>query len=127
MMRKRSRLLFMAVGFGRKGEVKDCTPGRVGGGPYASAMRFDDGAADPESHASPLRFGGEKCVEDLLGLLRWESHACIAHRHHELAVFGLLRTDGQLARPLHIPHRVNAVNDEVHQYLLQLQSIPYGI
>src|SRR5437764_14981632 len=106
MMRKRSRLLFMAVGFGRKGEVKDCTPGRVGGGPYASAMRFDDGAADPESHAGPLRFGGEEWIEDLIRLRR-QAHACIAHRHHELAVFGLLRTDGQLARPLYIPHRVN--------------------
>src|SRR5438067_10896654 len=110
MMRKRSRLLFMAVGFGRKGEVKDCTPGRVGGGPYASALRFDDGAAAPESHASPSPFGGETCVEELLGLLRWESHACIAHRHPTMAVSGLLRTSGQLARPLHIPSPLNAAH-----------------
>jgi hypothetical protein len=54
--------------FSRQGELKRCA--RLGAcrGPQATAMRFDDGTANRQSHAGALRFGGKKCIEDLLCL-----------------------------------------------------------
>ena len=49
-------------------KLKRCTRPGVGGGPQTSAMRFDDGAADGQSHASALRLGRKEGIEDLLRL-----------------------------------------------------------
>jgi len=90
-------------------------------------MRFNDGTADPKSHAGPLRLGGKERIKDLIGLLRREPHAGIADRDHQLAVFGLLRLDGEFARPIYIFHRIDAISHEVHQHLLQLHAISHDL
>jgi len=41
-------------------------------------MRFDDGAADGRSHAGAVGFGSKEGIEDLVRLLRGQSHAGIA-------------------------------------------------
>ena len=87
-------------------------------------MRFNDGAADGQSHADPMRLGGKEGVEDLVRLLRRQPHAGIADTHHKLLVSRSVRLDGEFARPLHILHRINAVHHEVHHDLLQLHAIP---
>jgi len=49
----------------------------------------------------------------------------IAHGHQNFFFLRSLRLDGQLARPIHFLHRINAVHDEVHQDLLQLHTISH--
>jgi hypothetical protein len=56
-------------------------------------MRFNDGTADPKSHAAPVRFGGKEGIEYLIRLLRGQPHAGIADRHPKLLVFGAVRAD----------------------------------
>ena len=91
--RKRLQASFMRLDFCGEGKEKASAAGRLVDRPQASTMRFDDGTADPKSHAGPLRLGGKERIKDLIRLLRREPHACIADRDHQLAVFGLLRAD----------------------------------
>ncbi len=99
----------------------------MGGSPQAAAMRFNDRAADPKSHACAVSFGGKERIEDLVPVLRGKSHAGIAHGHKGLLVFSPLRLDDQLARPLHIPHRIDAIDHQVHQHLLQLHAVSHHL
>jgi len=46
-----------------EGEVKASAAGRLVDRPQASTMRFDDGTADPKSHAGPLRLGGKERIK----------------------------------------------------------------
>ena len=65
---------------GRRGqsEAEDCTPRRVVGRPQAAPMRFDNGTADPKSHAEAVRFGGKESIEYLVRRLRGQPHTGIA-------------------------------------------------
>src|SRR5882724_119083 len=90
-------------------------------------MRFNYGAADGQSHADPMRLRGKKGVEDLVRLLRGQPHAGIADTHHKLLVSRSVRLDGEVARPIHILHRIDAVHDEVHHDLLQLHAIAHDL
>src|SRR5207237_493755 len=65
--------------------------------------------------------------EDLVRMLHGQPDAGIADAYRELPVFGSLRLDGELARPIHILHRVDAVRDEVHHDLLQLHAISHDL
>src|ERR1700686_1299088 len=108
----------MGLGFGGETEMKTCPARRVVGSPQAATMRFNDRAADPKSHTGALNLRGKECIKDLVRLLRRESYTGIADRHHKLLVRGSLRRDGERTHPLHILHRIDAVDDEVHQHLL---------
>jgi hypothetical protein len=66
-----------------------------------------------------MSLGGEKCIKDLVRLLRGQPHASIANRDLQLPVFRRLRFDRQFPAPIHILHRVYAVDDEAHQHLLE--------
>src|ERR1700730_3413376 len=90
---------FLRLDFGVQGEVKTCAARRVAGSPQAATMRFNDGAADPKSHASAVRFGGKERIEDLVRLLG-QPNASIADGHHNFLVFRSLRLDGELTRPI---------------------------
>ena len=90
----------------------------VVGCPQAAAMRFNDGAADPKSHAGAVILGGKERIKDLVRLLRWQTHTGITDRDHQLLIFNGLRLYGELARPVDIFHRFDAIDHEVHQHLL---------
>src|SRR5712691_1320597 len=90
-------------------------------------MRFNDGAADGQSHAGPMKLRGKERIEDLVRLLRGKPYAGIADGHHKSLVFRSLRFDDELARPIHIFHRIDAVTDEVHHDLLQLHAISHDL
>src|ERR1700674_285654 len=107
--------------------MKTCAARRVVGSPQAATMRFNDRAADPKSHTGAVNLRGKECIKYLVRLLRRQSHAGIADRDHKLLVRGSLRRDGERTRPLHLPHRVDAVDDEVHQHLLQLHAISHNL
>ena len=55
-------------------------------------MRFHDGAADPKSHAGAVRLGGKERIEDLIRLLRGQTHAGIADRHQADQIFNAFFT-----------------------------------
>jgi len=74
----------MCLDFRGKREVKACTTRSVVFSPQATAMRFNDGAADAKSHAGPMELGGEEGIKDLVRLLRRKSHSGIADRHQNL-------------------------------------------
>src|ERR1700733_2353601 len=102
-------------------ELKDGAPPRVGARPQTAAMRLDDPPTDGKSHPRALRFCGEECVEDALGLIDGKPDAGITHRNQELTLLDPLRCDGKVTACL--SHRLDAVEHQVHQNLLQLNAI----
>src|SRR5207247_993740 len=114
-------------GFAGQGELKRCGSRGVCDGPQAAAMRFDDGSADGQSHSCALRFGREEGIEDLLRLFRLQSHARIADRDQELTIVVLLRLDRKFTSSAHVLHGFDAIEHEVHQYLLQLHTVRHDL
>src|SRR5713101_9675981 len=86
-------------------------------------MRFNDRAADGQTHSGPLRLRRKERLEYLVRLLRGKPYAGIADGHLKLLVFRSLRPDGQLTRSVHVLHRIDAIDHKVHQHLLQLHAI----
>ena len=90
-------------------------------------MRFNYRPAYAKAHACAVRLGCKKRIEDLIRLLRGQAHTRVADGHLKLLVFRSLRRDGQLSRPLYLLHRIDAVDHEVHQHLLQLHTVPHDL
>src|SRR6266478_10046807 len=90
--------------YARKNDVKTRAARRVVRGPQAAVVRFNDGAADGQSHTGSMKLRRKECIEDLVRLLQGQPHAGIADAHRELPVFDSLRLDGELARPILILH-----------------------
>jgi hypothetical protein len=90
-------------------------------------VRFNNGAADPQSHAGAIGLGGKECIKYVIYLLRWKSHAGIGDRDQHLTIATALRLDSEFARPIHILHRIDAVHHQVHQHLLQLHAISHDL
>src|ERR1700740_769829 len=63
---------------GRQSEVERRPPSVVGCGPQTATKRFNNGAADRQSHSAAFWFGGKECVENLFCFLGGQSHTCIA-------------------------------------------------
>lgn len=61
---------FVTLDFGRQRESKTCASRRVADSPQSPTMRFNDGAADPQAHASAVRLGCKKRIEYLVRPLR---------------------------------------------------------
>src|ERR1700682_1499338 len=113
---------------GGQGELKGCAARRIVGSPQTAAVRFNNGAADPQSHARAVSLGGKERIKELVYLLRWQPRAGIADRDEHLTILTTaLRLDGELARPIHSLHRINAVHHEVHQHLLELHSMSHDL
>src|SRR5258708_10119694 len=110
---------------GGQREVKACAARRVVGSPQAAAVRFDDGAADGESHTSSIRLSSKERFEDLVHLVGRQSHAGITHRHHNFLVFRPLRPDRKFASGIHVLDGIDAIEHEVHEHLLQLHPISH--
>jgi hypothetical protein len=85
-------------------------------------MRLDDPPTDRQSHAGSLRLGGEERLENAFGFLSGRKpDARVAHRNQQLAILAPLRRDAEFAA--FILHRLDAIEHEVHQHLLQLHAI----
>src|SRR5882724_7677431 len=109
-----------------QGELKRCTAPGSAGGPQAAAMRLDDRTADGQPHTSPVIFGRKECIEDLFRLLRGKSHTGITDRDQQLSIAGF-RTDGKLTSASHSLHGIDAVEHEVHEYLMQLHTVCHDV
>jgi len=81
-----TRVSFVRLGFDWQGEVKARAVRRVVGGPQAAAMRFNDGAADPQSYAGAMRLRGKERIKDLVRLTRRQAHTSITDRYRELLI-----------------------------------------
>jgi hypothetical protein len=44
-----------------------------------------------------------------------------------LVVFRSLRLDRELARSVHVLHRIDPIDHKVHEHLLQLHAIPHDL
>src|SRR5258705_6649523 len=107
----------------RQRKTKTGPARRVAVSPQAPAMRFNNRSANREPHTGPLRFRRKKCFENLIRLLRRQAHSCIANRQYNFFVFCFLRLYQQLSLPIHILHRFDAIEHQVHKYLLQQHAI----
>src|SRR5580658_6834783 len=86
-------------------------------------MRLNDRAADAKPHARAVGLGGKERVEYLFRQLRWKAYAGITDRNENLLAVSSLRLDEHLSYSINIPHRFDAVDDQIHHNLLQLHSI----
>src|SRR5208337_3365862 len=75
----------------RQSEVKCRTPFRVSRCPQATTMRFHNRTADRQAHAGTLRLSGEKCVEDLIRVLRREPYPSVTNGDQIVTIVGQLR------------------------------------
>src|SRR5438128_12465909 len=98
---------------GRQGELKSCAPPRGTGGPQASAMRLDDRATDGQPHTSAVILGRKESTEDLVRLLRRQSHTGIADRDQQLTIIDF-RPDSKLTSTARLLHGIDAVEHQVH-------------
>src|ERR1700688_2250690 len=89
-------------------------------------MRLNDRPTDGQPHASPVILGREECPEDLLPLLRGQSHAGIADRDQQLSIAGF-RLEGKLTAVSRSLHGIDTVEHEVHENLLQLDTVCHDL
>src|SRR5262249_11398749 len=104
-------------------EVEDRAMRRIRGGPEPAAVRFDDRAADRQSHAHAAGLRGEEGLEYSVHTVRVDPGAAVLHRYEHLIGFAL-RSDQQLPRPVGDGcHRVHPVDRWLDHYLVQLDAI----
>ncbi len=65
---------------GGQGELKSCTAPGNNCRPQTTAMRLDDRPTNGQAHTGPVILGRKECFEDLVRLLRRQSHARIPDR-----------------------------------------------
>jgi hypothetical protein len=82
-------------------------------------MGFHNRSRYSQAHARAMRLRGHERLEDLVSV-RGQANASIAHRDQYFTV-GVTRRNGQLAA--RVLHRVNGVQHQVHEDLLQLNTI----
>src|SRR6266403_1331470 len=116
-----------AFGFAGQTKMKTCAPLRVRGGPQTTSMRLDNRAADWESHTGTVSFRGEERAEDLFGLQRRQSDAGIANRDQQLAILDWLRAYRKFTIGAYVLHGVDAIEHQVHEYLLQLDAVCHDL
>src|SRR3982074_315619 len=88
-------------------------------------MRFDDGATNAKSHAGTIRLGSKEGIEDVLCVLWVQPQAGIRDGYLYFLFFRSVGADDQLASPIRVFHRIDAIDHEVHEPLLQLHAIPH--
>src|ERR1700730_19395663 len=113
----------MRLDSGWQAEIETCAARRVVSGPQTPTMRFSNGAADGQAHTGSLNLRGKECIEDLVRLFRGQPHAGIANRDQQLTIPGLPRFDRKFTPRTHVLHRLNTVEHQVHENLLELDSI----
>ena len=84
-------------------------------------MRIDDFAAEGESDAGAVWLGGEERLENTFRSLDRKPDARITDRNHQLTVSAPLRRYRERAATSF--HGLDAIEHEVHENLLQLNTI----
>jgi hypothetical protein len=109
---------------GRQQYLKDRSMGLTEGHRQAPAMIFYDRPADRQAHAHTMGFGRKERLEDAVDVCRIDPYSAVFHRDQQMIRFMYCSLYSQNPRTIHhSTHRVNGVPDQVHDYLLQLDSI----
>src|SRR5258706_14143999 len=107
----------------RRNEAKDSATRHIRARPQSAAVRFDDRTADRQAHPQTVRFRGVERLEHALESLRREAWTRISHLDCHAIRF-VTGADEQF--PLlfaDVAHRFDGIDDQVKQYLLQLDTI----
>src|ERR1700735_4129485 len=105
--------------------MKSRTPLRIRGGPQAAAVCFNDGTADRQAHASSLRLRGIESTEQPVRVFAGKTNAGISNGDEQEPLSGALRPESNLARAFR--YSLYAIEQKVHQYLLQLHAICHDL
>ena len=112
---------------GRDRELKRGTAGHVCARPQSSAVRFDDRAADRQSHPQTARLARVEGVEDALEGGQRQPRTGIANRNQHVARGGFPRGDQQFSRAIaDAAHCLDGIDDQVEHHLLQLDAIAWN-
>ena len=108
---------------GSQGEMKYGAARFIRLCPQPAPMGVDDRPANRQPHPRAAGLRGVKCIEHALEMRRIEARPGIAHRHNDTCVV-LLGADQQLSwLCLNRAHCFDRVQDQVQDYLLQLNAI----
>jgi hypothetical protein len=91
--------------------------------PTSGPMLFNDGTAYRQTYADTMGFRGEERIENLIHRQRRQPNAGIADGHRDLSILRWLQLYSELPCPVPVVHRLDAVDHEVHQNLLQLHAV----
>ena len=95
-----------------------------GGSPHPSAVRFDDRAADRESHAQAVRLGCVECAEKSICILGLDTDTDVLDRHqHPIELVWLRAHDEHAITVADRRHGLHPIDSEIDDHLLQLDSI----
>ena len=72
---------------------------------------------------SAVGFRCKERIKNLFRELRRDPHAGVTDRNKNPLILSSLRPDDHLTYPIHVLHRFNAVDDQIHHDLLQLHAI----
>src|SRR5215468_10418357 len=76
-----SRFCFFATNM--QSELKSCTRAIVRRGPKFAAVRFYNRTADRQPHAHAFRFCREKCLEEMIQTLGFQSNPGVLYRDED--------------------------------------------
>src|ERR1700685_2814033 len=105
--------------------MKGRTPLRIYGGPQAATVCFNDGTADRQAHTGPLWLRRIESTEQPVRLFAGKANAGISNGDQQEPLFSALRPDSNLAGS--VRYGLKAIQQQVHQYLLQLDAICHDL
>src|ERR1700722_8171582 len=114
------------VGGDSQREMEAGAPRRVVRGPKASAVRLNNGLADTKPHPGAVFLGGKESVEYLAGLVQRKPDASVFNRYKKGFFAIALGTNCELTRAIDGFHGVDAIDHQVHEYLLQLDAVRHN-
>src|SRR5260370_35477403 len=107
----------------RNRELKGPPGADPGTSPHPSAVRFDDRAADRESHAQAVRLGRVEGAEKPVCILRDTDADVLDHYQHPVRLVWLRAHDEHAIAVADRRHGLHSIDSEIDDHLLQLDSI----
>src|SRR5260370_1489868 len=108
----------------RNRELKGHPGADPGTSPHPSAVRFDDRAADRESHAQAVRLGRVEGAEKPVCILGLDTDADVLDRHqHPVRLVWLCAHDEHAIAVADRRHGLHPIDSKIDDHLLQLDSI----
>jgi len=112
------------IAAGRQQYLKDRTMGPAEGHRQTPAMIFYDRPADRQTHAHAMRLCRKERLEDAVDVFGIDAHSGVFHRNQQMIESIYFSFYAQNPRPIvHGTHCVDGVPGQVHDDLLQLDSI----
>ncbi|PTR33945.1 hypothetical protein C8J98_102132 [Luteibacter sp. OK325] len=97
------------------------------GGPQGARMGGNDGSADGQAKARPVRLTGDIRLEDSFEVILGDAHACIDHPNFDATIDGGVRAYRQLVRSTLVGHRIARIENKVEHDLLKGHAIAFNL